>query len=363
MGAFPTKLNELFAAQVLNRFYEKSVSEQITNSEYEGEIKNTASIINILTFGELSHRNYSGSVSWDTLTESVGQLVTDQQKYAAFKVPSISTFKSWIKNPKESVINQLSEDLKKLIDEYNLSLYRDAGAGNWNGTNHTAGTVAIATTTGVVTGTTTAFTAAMVGRPFKAVGHSKWYRVKTYTSATSIVIENDSDDEVSAYDGGVISAGATYVIQATASVQVTKANLYTKLIELRTLLDKAEIPTNDRYFVAPADIINLLLVPDAANPVVMATSKGDMTAENGYIGELAGFNLFKNEQVEGDAVSGYYCLAGHKSAITFAHGMTQADYHEKLEDDFGAGYKTLDVYGSKVLDERRKALAVGFFKL
>lgn len=364
MAAFPTKLAELFAAQSLKRFYQKSVTEMITNNDYEGEIKNTASIINILTFGALSQRAYTGAdVTWDELTEVNGQLTTDQKWYSAFKIPSLSRFRAWIKNPESGVINELSEKLKQRIDAYILGLYVDAAAGQRIGTNYTTGTVTVDVTTGAVTGSGTNFTAAMVGRPFKATGHSVWYRVKTYTSATAIVIEDDKDDETSAYTGGAIAGGTAYVIQANTSVQVTKATLYTQLVAMKTMLDKSLIPTSDRFFVAPADIMNLLLVPDAANPVIMATGKGDETAENGYLGTLAGFQLYSSEQVTGDSVNGYRCLAGHKSAITFAHGLTESKIVGDLENNFGSGYKKLDVYGAKVLDERRKALVEGFFKL
>jgi len=55
-------------------------------------------------------------------------------------------------------------------------------------------------------------------------------------------------------------------------------------------------------------------------------------------------------------------LAGHKSAITFAMGFVESGI-EDLIGNFGKAYKGLSVYGAKVVDERRKALAEGFWKL
>ena len=64
----------------------------------------------------------------------------------------------------------------------------------------------------------------------------------------------------------------------------------------------------------------------------------------------------------GDSVNGWHILAGHKSAITFALGLTETGM-EDLIGNFGKAYKSLYVYGAKVVDERRKALAELFGKL
>ena len=65
--------------------------------------------------------------------------------------------------------------------------------------------------------------------------------------------------------------------------------------------------------------------------------------------------VYQNEQVSGNNTTGYYILAGHKSAITFALAFTESEI-EPLIGNFGKAYKGLVVYGGKILDERRKAL-------
>ena len=256
----------------------------------------------------------------------------------------------------------MAKTLKETVDNYNLSFYTDVAAGQRIGTNYTAGTVTVAATTGVVTGSGTTFTSAMTGRGFKAAGHTKWYRVKHFTSTTQIEIEDDLDDIDSAYTGGAIDAGASFAIEAATAVQVRKATLYTQLVSLKTLLDKSKVPATDRFFVAPADIINLLSVPDSANPVITPVPESYGIVRNGFQGMLAGFEIYSNEQVTGSSTAGYHCLAGHKSAITHALAFTETGI-EDLIGDFGKAYKGLNVYGSKVVDERRKALAEGFFSL
>jgi hypothetical protein len=355
---FATKVSEGFAKKVLKIFFEEAVADEITNKDYEGEIKDERSKLNILTFAKMSLKNYTGAdLSADTPQESVAQLVTDQQKAYYFKIKSLDKFKSWIDNPGGTLIEQNAGLLKEAVDAYVLSLWSDAAAGNWVGTDYTTGTVAI-DVSGNVTGTGTTFASGMVGKPFKATGHSKWYRVKTYTSATSIAIENDSDDETSAYDGGVISAGTSYIVQANTAVGVTKSTVYSYIVKLRTALNKSKVPKKDRYIVFPSDAEVALLAAPELIPAVPA-AYGEVV-KNGKVGRCAGFDIYVNEAVAGDNSTGYHVVAGHKSWITFAMGFVESGV-EDLIGNFGKAYKGLTVYGAKVADERRKAGAHGFF--
>ena len=129
-----------------------------------------------------------------------------------------------------------------------MTLLQETGIG----TDYTTGTVTVTTGTGAVTGSGTTFTAAMVGLGFKAAGHTSWYRIKTYTSATAIVIEDDKDDEASAYTGGAIGAGATYTIEAVSAITVTKSTIFDYIVDLKTKLDQREIPAEDRWVAFPS---------------------------------------------------------------------------------------------------------------
>ena len=77
MANYPNKLIEAFASQALKVFYMKSVSDAITNSDYEGQIKDTSSILNVLTFGKLSAQNYTGGNSQAAPQKAAG--LTDAQ--------------------------------------------------------------------------------------------------------------------------------------------------------------------------------------------------------------------------------------------------------------------------------------------
>ena len=360
MATYPTKLIEAFASQALRVFYMKSVSDAITNSDYEGEIKDKSSILNVLTFGKLTAQNYDGSpMSAQSLSESSAQLVTNQAKYFYFQVKDWDTFRSYVKNPENTIVEQVGNEIKKVVDTFVLTFWADVAAGNRIGTAYNTGTVAIAATTGVVTGTGTTFASTMVGKGFKATGHSVWYRVKTYTSATSITIENDSDDETSAYSGGAISAGASYEIEANTPIQVSKTTIFQYMTQAAQILTDAEIPYDNRFMVVPARIA--ALIRQAPEFISLGTESGRQTVLNGMLsGQFAGFNVYEvsEDRIDGTNTSttGYHCLGGHKSAICFAMGLTRNQIEQDIIANFGKAYKSLYVYGAKVADERRKAL-------
>jgi hypothetical protein len=288
----------------------------------------------------------------DTPTESEAQLIVNQKKAYYFKIESFAKFSSYANNPESTLIQNAGSVLQKAVDTFVLGFYGDVAAGNRIGTDYTTGTVTVDVTTGAVTGSGTTFTAAMVGRGFKTAGHTNWYRVKTYTSATAIVIEDDLDDVTSAYTGGAISAGATYIIEAATKLQVSKSTIYAKILDVGEKLDANEIPKEDRFMVFPSKIATIIKQAPELIPAVNTAYEN--VVGKGVLGTIDGIVMIESERVTGNNTDGYRILAGHKSFITFAMAFTESGI-EDLIGAFGTAYKGLSVYGAKVIDERRKA--------
>lgn len=365
MNAYATKLAEGFSQRIIKYIYERAPIDDLVNRDYQGEINAVGSKLNILTLAKLAEKDYSGAnLTPDDLEESNAVLEITKKKAFYFKIKTIDRWLSYIKDPKGTVLEQKAEERKKNIMAFLLGFYADAAAGQWYGTDYVTGTVAIAATTGVVTGSSTVFTSAMVGRPFKATGHTKWYRVKTFNSTTEIIIENDSDDLTSAYDGGTISAGASYVIQAATVKTIDNAGsnptFLQMALKLKQHLDKAEVPESDRYLFIPAEGETTLL-QDAGIKLNVPAAYEDLV-QKGFLTMLAGFKVFRVERLTGDNTAGYYVLAGHKSFLTYADKTLEAGMEEDLIGNFGSAYKDLFVYGAKVADERRKFAATAFVK-
>lgn len=361
-----TNIAQGFSNKVILEQYDRSLTDQLVNREYEGEINGVGSVLNMLNIARISEKNYNNTaLSVDSLGENLVQLTINQKKSFYWAEKTYENWLSFIKDPHSYVVKQAAEERNKNMDTFVLGFYGDVAAGNRDGTDVTTGTVAVAATTGVVTGSGTTFTAAMVGRGFKANGHSRWYRVKTYTSATQITIEDDLDDKASAYTGGAISAGATFTVEAVTAVSVTTSNILQRVGALRLKLDKAEanglnsVPDYDRMLVVPPEFQNTVIrgsgiqlhVPEVYSNLI----------QKGYLGQLDGFNLFQSNRLTGDNTNGYHVLAIQKGWMTMAEKVLTARMEEDLIGDFGVAYKDLFVYGAKVPDPRRGFAAEGFW--
>jgi hypothetical protein len=364
-SAYATKVAEGFSAKLIQHVYEKAPIDEIVNRDYEGEINAVGSKLNINSLAKITEKTYSGSnLTADDLTEVNGLLTIDQYKSFYWKEKTIDKWKSYIKNPKGTVLAQTAEERRKNIMTYLLTFWSDAASGQWYGTDYTTGTVTVDVTTGVVTGSGTTFTSGMVGKPFKATGHTAWYRVKTYSSSTSIVIEDDSDDETSAYTGGAISAGASYTIQANTVKTVdnggSNPSFLTMTLALKQMLDDAEVPEDGRFMVIP-NAAWPTMAKDTGIKLAVEPAYQDLVVK-GYMGTLEGFKIIKSSRVAGDNTNGYHVVAAHPSWLTYADKALEVGIEEDLIGNFGTAYKDLFVYGAKVKDERRKFAAQAFVK-
>lgn len=358
VSARATTLAQGFSNRLLKEMYDRSLTDQIVNRDYQGEINQVGSKLNILNIARITEKTYSGSnLSVDDLYENNATLTIDQYKSFYWRELTIDNWKSYIKDPHSTVVAQKADERNKNMDEFVLALHGDVAAGNRVGTDYTTGTVTVANSTGVVTGSGTTFTSSMVGKGFKATGHTKWYRVKTYTSATQITIEDDLDDVTSAYTGGAINAGATYTIEANTAVSITTSNLLEKVADLKEKLDKAEandkssVPDENRWLIVPPEFENTVV--RASGIALHVPQVYEDLVRRGFMGMLLGFKIFRSNRLAGDNTDGYHVLAGHNNWVTFAEKLLESNIEEDLIGNFGSAYKDLFVYGAKVPDSRR----------
>lgn len=365
MAARASTVAQGFSQKLMLELYDKNLLDSIVNRDYEGEINAVGSQLNILNFDRVSEKNYAGSpLSADDLTENNSKLIIDQKKSFYWKEKTIDNWISYIKNPHPTIVTQTAGERGMNMDTYALGFYGDVAAGNRVGTDYDTGTVTI-DSDGNVTGSGTTFTASMVGRGFKAAGHASWYRVKSYASATSIVIEDDLDDVSSQYTGGAIGAGAEYVIEAVSPLAITTTNLLQQVGNLKLKLDIAEkngksaVPDADRWIVVPPEFETLLTRAQGVALHVPAVYED--LVKRGFMGMLQGFKVFKSNRLTGNNTDGYRVLAGHTNWMTFAEKVLDARMEEDLIGDFGVAYKDLFVYGGKVTDARRHYAAEGYW--
>ncbi len=352
-----TTLAQGFSNKLLKEVYDRSLTDVIVNRDYQGEINQVGSKLNILNIARISEKTYTGAnLSPDSLYENNSVLTIDQYKAFYWQEKTLDNWLSYIKDPKSTVVAQKADERAKNMDEFVLGFYGDVGAGNRVGTDYTTGTVEI-DVDGNVTGSGTTFTSAMVGRGFKASGHTKWYRVATYTSATAITVEDDKDDVASDYTGGVISASSTYIIEANTAVTITTSNLLAQVGAIKQKLDETEkydlsaVPETDRFMIVPPEFENVMV--RASGVALHVPEVYSELVKKGMITELLGFKIFRSNRLTGNNTDGYRIIAGHANWMTFAEKLLESNIEEDLIGNFGSAYKDLFVYGGKVTDSRR----------
>lgn len=370
LGTVTTSIK--YQTKALQKFFQRSMYVEVVNDNFEAQnvsdpkMKKSVDkkfkefVVTTLTGGGWKSTDGVSALTYSKVTEVISRLIVNTFLEITDEIPSVASFASAVDAPESEVIDQAGNALYEEMDKAILAFYADAASGNWLGTSYVTGTVTVAVTTGVVTHSGTGFTSDMVGKPFKAAGHTKWYRIKHYTSTSQIEIEDDSDDTTSAYTGGAIGAGAAFEIQANTCAAIVKTNFKWHLDTLSSMLDNQKVPNDGKRWLA--------LPVMAAKPVLLAAAEfnvdiekiTDETLIKGRVAKASGFDLYflPDSWFTGDNSAGYKCVGGHKAFITGAFGYLEnisiitAENNPNGHSDLVKG---LFGHGEKVADERRKA--------
>lgn len=353
MGAFtPVK----YSLKLVELLYNDTLYPSITNTSYEGQIKDSGDRVRVRTAGKIALSQYTKGMLLvkQELTPTYEDLIIDKQYYFSFGVDDIDKIQNDIDAIKEYAATT-KMDMSTLIDTDILSyMAKSVNGANMVGTNYSTGTASVAASTGVVTGSGTTFTAAMVGGIFVPSATGTSYLVTAYTSSTSITIK---DLDGVAYTGGVIALAA-YVIYGATALALTKSNVYQYIVALRTALGKSLSPKAERFLVVNAQFEGLLLQAPEFIPAVQ-TAYSDVVV-NGLIGTIAGFKVYTSELIAGDNSTGYFFVAGNKTFCSFALQIMKTSVipSEMDSDSFISTCKGLLVWGKKVFAGNRAHGAV-----
>jgi len=157
------------------------------------------------------------------------------------------------------------------------------------------------------------------------------------------------------YDSRAFNLGVS-----TIPLALTENNILDKLADIATVLDERDVPEEGRSIVLPPVFCNLLLKSDLKDASFSGT--GPTITLNGKLPkQLAGFDVYRSRQLYSvaDGTSPYptcfYCIALHKSALTFASQLVETRA-VVANDTFGNYIDGLHVFGYKVV--RSEALAI-----
>jgi len=139
---------------------------------------------------------------------------------------------------------------------------------------------------------------------------------------------------------------ANFIGSDASPVTPTNTTAYEYLVDLAVLLDAANVPTESRFCIVPPWFHGRLLKD--ARFVSAGTSKTDSVLANGQVGEAAGFQILKSNNVPNISAAKYKIIAGHPMAYSFAQQITEVQSF-KPERRFGDAVKGLSVYGGKLI--------------
>ena len=149
------------------------------------------------------------------------------------------------------------------------------------------------------------------------------------------------------------AASANKIGAKTTLTALTASNVYENIVKMRTLLDKANVPTTGRTIVVPPEVYALLLLDDRF--AKSGSDSGQNALLNGMVGRVAGFDVFmSNNCVSGtDGGSGstaYFVITAQvAAATTYAEQVIKTEAY-RMEKRFADAVKGLHVYGAKVTD-------------
>ena len=280
---------EIWSGKLIENFYDATVLAQISNTDYEGEIRQHGDTVNIRTTPEITIRDY---VKGQTLVvenpdKPKIQLLIDKGEYFSCVEDDVDKVQSdivlmdlWSKDASERM--KIKIDQRVLVDILPGvdALNKGATAGRISG----------------------AFNLGTTGSPISVT--------KDGASSTVSVID--------------------------------------LLVDMGTVLDEANAPEQGRYVVIPAKMAGLIKKSELKD----ASLTGDSVTplRNGRLGMIDRFTVYVSHNLSRSGTGSstkYNIIAGHKMGFTFASQMTNME-SLRAQSTFGNIIRGLQVYGYKV---------------
>lgn len=293
---------EIWSGKLVEKFYASTVLAAISNTDYEGEIKNQGDKVKIRTKPTITISDYraDGLLSLQRPTGNVIELSVDQGKY----------------------FNTILDDVMDVQSDLNLlSMWSDDASEQMKITIDTA----------VLLG--------LLGTP----------DVKN-RGATAGKISSS------------INLGVTGTPLATVAANpgAGQVDILSVLLRMGQALDEQNIPETGRWVVLPTWAATLIKQSELRQAYL--SGDGVSILRNGRLGMVDRFTIYTSNLlpfgVTGGLAAGEYAIyAGHSHGLTFASQVSKVETM-RSEQTFGTILRGLQVYGYKVIDGTALAQAI-----
>ncbi len=298
-----TFIPEIWSGKLIEKFYAATVLAAISNTDYEGELKNQGDKVNIRTKPTVTISDYKadGLLALQRPTASIVTLLVDQGKY----------------------FNTILDDVMDVQSDLNmLSIWSDDASEQMKITIDTA--VLLGMLNGATAVTNRGTTAGKI------------------TAAVNL---------------GVTGTPLSVAARSPSASQIEVIDL---ILRLGQVLDEQNIPETGRWVVMPTWIATLIKRSELRDAAL--TGDGSSILRNGRLGMIDRFTLYSSNLTPSGVAAGlaageYAVYAGHAHALTFASQVTKVETL-RSEMTFGTILRGLQIYGYKVLDGTALAQAI-----
>lgn len=286
---------ELWSGKLIENFYDATVLAAISNTDYEGEIRQFGDTVNIRTTPEITIRDYvkGQALTVENPDKPKLQLVIDKGEYFACVEDDVDKVQSDI-NLMDTWSKDASERMKIKIDQRVL--------------------------TDILPGISSFNKGATAGEQSASFNLG--------TTGAPLTVTKDG------------AGGTTSVVDL--------------IVDMGTVLDEANAPEADRFLVIPAKMAGLIKKSELKDASLTGDSQS--VVRNGRLGMVDRFTIYVSHNLY--VSSGKYnILAGHKMGFTFASQMTNMETI-RSETTFGNIIRGLQVYGYEVIKPEALSTAV-----
>jgi hypothetical protein len=297
-----TFIPEIWSGKLIEKFYATTVLAAISNTDYEGEIKNQGDKVNIRTRPTITIRDYQAGQTLlvERPSSNIVTLTIDQGKY----------------------FNTILDDVMDIQSDMNLmSMWSDDAAEQMKITIDTAALLAL------------------IGQPAAA-------NRGTAAGAKSASIN--------------LGATGTPLVTVARNPTAGQVEVTDLLVRLGQVLDEQNIPETGRWVIIPAWFSSRTKMSELRDAAL--TGDGQSILRNGRLGMVDRFTLYSSNLLPSGVAAGlaageWVIFAGHSHGLTFATQMTKMETL-RSESTFGTLMRGLQVYGSKVIDTTAIAQAI-----
>src|SRR5215467_1994591 len=303
-----TFIPEIWSGKLIEKFYASTVLAAISNTDYEGEIRNQGDRVHIRTKPTITIRNYlvGGDISLERPASNIVDLLIDQGKYFA----------------------EILDDVMEIQSDINLM-------GIWS--DDAAQQMKI-----------TVDTAVLLGLLGQCDARNR--------GATAGAISGNINLGITGTPLGLVAN------QANPPV-ATDVTVLQAILRMGLVLDELNIPEQGRWVVMPAWASAMIKESELRQAYLTGGSVSML--RNGRLGQIDGFTLYVSNLLPKGPITGPPALAAGEWVIYAgnAHGLTFASQMSKVETmrserTFGTILRGLQVYGYKVIDGIALAQAV-----